>query len=74
MTRPDHDRDARGRVDPDERLEAPAADVVEQSVSTDPAEAESADQPAEAVRSFEVGEWDALEQSISINLEDEYDR
>jgi hypothetical protein len=78
MTRPDHDRDPRdagGRVDPDERtLEAPAADAVEQSVSTDPAEAEPAGQPAEVLRSFEVGEWDALEQSIIINLEDEYDR
>jgi hypothetical protein len=78
MTRPDHDRDPRaagGRVDPDERdLEAPAADAVEQSVSVDPAEAETAGQPAEVVRSFEVGEWDALEQSIVINIDDEYDR
>jgi hypothetical protein len=72
MTRPDEDlapEDHPGYPDPDERdLEAPVADAAEQSVSANPVE-----QPTELRRSLEVGEWDALEQTIVVDLDDDYD-
>jgi hypothetical protein len=75
MTRPDEELapgDRAGRLDPTERdLEAPTADAAEQAMSVKPVE----EPESTAVRrSFEVGEWDAMEQSIVIDLEDEYDR
>jgi hypothetical protein len=72
MTRPDQDlapEDRPGRPDSESRdLEAPAADAAEQSVSANPAE-----EPSEPRRGLEAGEWDALEQSIVVDLDDEYD-
>lgn len=76
MTRPDGDRDPReedaGPESPERDLEAPAADAVEQSMSADPAEA--AGRSAELRPGLEVAEWDAVEQSIVVDLDDEYDR
>jgi hypothetical protein len=72
MTRPGEDlapEDPSGYPDSDSRdPEAPVADAVEQSVSANPVE-----QPPELRRSLEVGEWDALEQSIVVDLDDDYD-
>lgn len=48
--------------------EAPAADAAEQSVPANPV-----DESPEVHRGWEVGEWDALEQAIVVDLEDEYD-
>jgi len=69
MTRPDPSHtpheNARER-DP----EAPVADAAEQSVSVNPNDEESTD-----VRlGLEVGEWDAVEQSIVVDIDDDYDR
>ena len=72
MTRPDEDlapEDRPGHPDSESlELEAPAADVAEQSVLANPAE-----EPPEPRRGLEAGEWDALEQSIVVDLDDEYD-
>jgi hypothetical protein len=72
MTRPDEELapgDQAGRLDPDQRdIEAPTEDAAEQAVSAKPAE-----QPAEVHRGLEVGEWDAVEQSIVIDMDDDYD-
>jgi hypothetical protein len=72
MTRPDEDlapSDRAGRLDPDERdIEAPDEDVAEQSVSANPV-----DEPAEVRRGLEVNEWDAVEQSIVVDMDDDYD-
>lgn len=76
MTRPDGgladlapDDDRPGDPDSGSRdPEAPAADAAEQSVSANPVE-----QPTELRRSLEVGEWDALEQAIVVDLDDDYD-
>jgi hypothetical protein len=72
MTRPDDEsttEEHRGYPDPDSRdLEAPAVDAAEQSVSANPVE-----EPPEVRRGLEVGEWDALEQAIVVDLEDDYD-
>jgi hypothetical protein len=76
MARPDEELapgDPAGRPDPDERdLEAPPEDAAEQAMSVSP-EVEAAPVTSPS-RSFEVGEWDAMEQSIVIDLEDDYDR
>ncbi|HLU46167.1 MAG TPA: hypothetical protein VKZ67_14320 [Natronosporangium sp.] len=57
-------------LSPDERdPEAPDADAAEQATPVDPTE-----RPLRVRRGFEVGEWDAMEQSIVIDLDDEYDR
>jgi hypothetical protein len=72
MTRPDEDAgpDDRHYPDPDQRdPEAPVADAAEQSVSVRPAE-----EPVPVRRGLEVGEWDAVEQSIVVDLDDDYDR
>jgi hypothetical protein len=72
MTRPDDESapdDRRGYPDPESRdPEAPAVDAAEQSVSANPVE-----EPPEVRRGLEVGEWDALEQAIVVDLEDDYD-
>jgi hypothetical protein len=61
-------------IDPDARLvpderdpEAPAADLVEQATPVDPAEL-----PTEVHRGLDVGEWDAIEQSRVVELDDDY--
>ncbi len=60
---PDH-------LDPAERdIEAPTADAAEQATPARPE-----DQPHEVRRGWEVSEWDAFEQSIVVDLEDDYDR
>lgn len=76
MTRPDEElapEEGVEYLESDERdIEAPTADAAEQSVSAHPAE--GASEPAPVRRGFDVGEWDALEQSIVVNLDDDYDR
>lgn len=75
MTRPEEDLAeelARGdHLDPDERdLEAPPADAAEQATAANPVE-----QPTQLQRGLEVGEWDAFEQAIVVDLDqDDYDR
>lgn len=68
MTRPD---DA-GDRDPDQRdpgaPAADAADAAEQSAAANPAE-----EPVEVYRGLEVGEWDAVEQAVVVDLSDEDD-
>ncbi len=60
--------DPDAQLGPEERdLEAPDADVVEQATPADPAL-----RPAEVHRGLEVGEWDALEQSRIVELDDDY--
>ena len=61
MTRPEQ-----GLTEGD--IEAPTEDAAEQSVPAKPAE-----EPAEVSRALEVGEWDAVEQSIVIDMDDDYD-
>lgn len=61
MTRPDE-----GLTESD--IEAPTEDAAEQSTPVKPAE-----EPAEVSRRLEVGEWDAVEQSIVIDMDDDYD-
>jgi hypothetical protein len=72
MTRPDEDLatgDATSYLEPDERdPEAPTADLAEQSTPVGPIEQRSEVHPG-----LEVGEWDAVEQSIEIDIDDEYD-
>jgi hypothetical protein len=63
------ERDERA-LDPQERdLEAPIADAYEQSRPADPAE-ESDD----VHLGPEVNEYDAVEQGLTVNLDDDYDR
>lgn len=70
MTRPGEDVAPGNHLDPVERdLEAPPADAVEQATPVRPA-----DEPQEVRRGWEVGEWDAFEQSIVVDLDDEYER
>jgi hypothetical protein len=60
--------DPDARLEPDERdPEAPDADIVEQATPVDPAEL-----PAEMHRGLEVGEWDAIEQSRVVEIDDDY--
>lgn len=67
MTRPDDDLNLGEHVDPDERdLEAPPDDAAEQAVPVKPAEA-----PSEVRRGWEVNEWDAAEQAVVVDLDDE---
>lgn len=55
-------------LDPDHRdLEAPAEDVAEQATPVNPASARYA-----PTTTFEVGEYDAMEQSRVVDLDDEY--
>jgi hypothetical protein len=75
MTRPDEDLAAGEREDlavTDRDLEAPPEDAAEQAAPVRPAE--GAERPDEVHRRLEVGEWDAVEQSIEIDLEDDYER
>ena len=76
MTRPDEDLatdDANGEragsLEPDERdPEAPPADLAEQATTVSPVQRRTEVHPG-----LEVGEWDAVEQSIVIDMDDEYD-
>jgi hypothetical protein len=69
MTRPDEDLAPGDHLEPDERdIEAPTTDAAEQARPAKPA-----DDPTEAQRGFEVGEWDAVEQAIVVDLDDEDD-
>jgi hypothetical protein len=55
-------------LEPEERdLEAPPADLVEQATPANPTE-----EPEEVHRGLEVAEWDAVEQSRVVELDDEY--
>jgi hypothetical protein len=56
------------RLEPEERdPETTPADLVEQVTPANPAE-----QVEEAHQGLEVGEWDALEQSRVVELDDDY--
>jgi hypothetical protein len=68
-TPPDEEAlDAEGALDPEERdLEAPDVDAVEQAIPADPAR-----RRVEVHRGLEVDEWDAVEQSRVVELDDEY--
>jgi hypothetical protein len=69
MTEPDEPLTGPGtRLEPGERdSEAPDADVMEQTIPADPVE-----QDAEIRHGIEVNDWDAIEQSRVVDLEDEY--
>lgn len=67
MTQPDEDLDPGNHLDPDERdIEAPTADAAEQAASARPTET-----PPEVRLGWEVGEWDAAEQAVVVDLDDE---
>ncbi len=68
MTRPDDDRAGAQPTPADKDPEAPEADAAEQARPVRPGDA-----PQEVRRGWEVGEWDAVEQSVIIDLdEDDY--
>lgn len=68
MTQPDEDLDLDTlRSLADRNLEAPDSDAAEQNTAANPVDA-----PVEVHRGLEVGEWDAVEQSKVIDLEDDY--
>jgi hypothetical protein len=74
MTRPDDDLEPRDHLDPldedpaERDIEAPTADAAEQAAPVTPGAARV------PVRlGWEVGEWDAAEQSVVVDLdEDDY--
>lgn len=69
MTRPDEDVTFDPNLDPEERgLEAPPDDAAEQAAPARPAEV-----PAELRLGWEVGEWDAAEQAVVVEMDDEDD-
>ena len=65
MTRPDEELGPENHLEPDERdIEAPPADTAEQAAPA---------KPAEVRRGWEVGEWDAAEQAVVVDFdEDDY--
>jgi hypothetical protein len=69
MTRPDDELAPSERLDPDERdPEASPADAAEQAAPVRPGDA-----PVEVHRGWEVGEWDAAEQAVVVDFdEDDY--
>ena len=72
MTQPDEDSvaldDPLTELDPERRdIEAPPADAQEQATPADPAQ----ERPAPHVP-FEADEWDAIEQSRVVELDDDY--
>ena len=72
MTRPEDELVVGDHLDPDERdIEAPPADAAEQATTVGPNDHAGSAAPPQ--RGLEVGEWDAFEQSIVVDLEDEYD-
>jgi hypothetical protein len=60
-------------TDPQDRLdrETPEADAAEQAMLADPS-GDDDEVPPVPPRSAEVPEWDALEQSQPVHLEDEF--
>jgi hypothetical protein len=69
MTMPDDDRVPFEHLEPEERdLETPPEDAAEQATPADPGERE--DEPVRIL--YEVSEWDAVEQSRVVDLEDDY--
>jgi hypothetical protein len=72
MTRPETRPDEElAPVEPAERdPEAPAPDAAEQAVAAYPGQEAGRTTPS---RALEVGEWDAVEQSIVVDLDDDYD-
>jgi hypothetical protein len=68
MTMPDEDLSPSSHLEPDERdPEAPTVDAVEQATAANPVDA-----PEQLPRGLEVGEYDALEQSRIVDLDDDY--
>lgn len=68
MTRPDDDHAGEQPTPAERDPEAPEADAAEQATPVRPEDA-----PQEVRRGWEVGEWDAVEQSVIIDLdEDDY--
>lgn len=68
MTEPDEILEPTEHLVPEERdPEAPAADAVEQATPADPSL-----RPDEVRQGLEVGEYDAVEQSRIVELDDEY--
>lgn len=68
MTRPDEDLEFDEQLGPDERdIEAPDSDAVEQATPANPV-----DLPSEVHRGLEVGEWDAVEQAMTVDFDDDY--
>ncbi len=69
MTMPDEDRVPYEHLKPEERdLEAPPEDAAEQALPVDPDVPD--DEPVRIL--YEVSEWDAVEQSRVVDIEDEY--
>lgn len=67
MTQPEDELAPEEHLDPDERdPEASPADAAEQAASVKPEEG-----PAEVRRGWEVNEWDAAEQALVVDLDDE---
>ncbi|MFV2017898.1 hypothetical protein [Micromonospora sp. LOL_023] len=67
MTYPDEDLAPADHLAPDERdIEAPTDDTFEQSVAANPV-----DQEPEIHRGLEVDDWDAVEQSRIVDLDDD---
>lgn len=70
MTQPEEEVAPSDQLDPTDRdLEAPRVDAAEQATPVAPVE-----DPIEVRRGWDVGEWDAFEQSIVVDLDDDYDR
>ncbi|HLU32492.1 MAG TPA: hypothetical protein VKZ74_00510 [Natronosporangium sp.] len=73
MTGPEDELALDDHLHPDERdIEAPSVDAAEQATTVGPND--GAQPVAPLRRSLEVGEWDAFEQSIVIDIDDDYDR
>lgn len=67
MTRPDDELAPEDLLAPEERdIEAPPADAAEQAEPVKPAEAR-----IEVRRGWEVGEWDAVEQAVVVDFDEE---
>jgi hypothetical protein len=67
MTQPDEEFTLDATLDVDERdPEAPPADAAEQATPVRPAETRH-----EVRRGWDVGEWDAAEQSMVVDFDDE---
>ena len=72
MTDPDF-IDRGTAVEPDEQdIEAPDADALDQRTLADPLAA-ARQAPPEPTRSMEVNDWDALEQAVVVDLDDDGD-
>lgn len=73
MTRPEHAPGPEHRAEAgSDDLETPAADAAEQAMPANPVE-DPFEEPVQVRRGPEVGEWDAVEQAIVVDLDDDYD-